>query len=584
MGFASLMSTMKTWFFGPGFLVLEKIRAMLYKIYRICDQRGGRTKMESVSKRQCFLNFVEVFGAQGLKVVADNTRPATIDFLRGFVSEIHETALGNSASFRYALDLALSLPEEASVYLVEDDYLHQADGETYIREALELADYVSLYDHPDKYLNPSPNPLVIRGGEVTRVLLTPSSHWKQSNSTTMTFAARVRTLRRDAAVMRHYCQLPIPQDFLLFCELLKHGRRLVTPIPGRSTHCDHFPSPFFFDAHFPMPPDRQAAIPAKEPGSVIDRGAGVEMVGRKESQKPESPMPAPVPVIIPFFRRKDQLDKCLAALQHQTWPVEVFIRDNTEDNIYFTAAVNEGLRRCMDRSFDYALVLNQDMYLEPDAVEAMVRSMEAHPACGIGAPLQLAADDSDRVICAGGCQTFPAGRHLHGRLSDFRRDAEILWANGACMMLRKAMIREIGLMDENLVFIGSDSDYSFTARARGWQVWRIAAARGIHEHGASGQISSLEIEELKLGDLLRFGRKWITGGKYWELAHPDDPSPQQAAEVMVRVEETRSLLTRHIAEGRNAREVLDGTRVRRPEEMGDYAPKWCYPSAKGSGE
>ena len=557
-------------FCRPGFHVLEKIRAMLYKIYRICDQRDGHTKMESVSKRQCFRNFIEVFGTRGLKVVADNTRPATIDFLRGFVSEIHETALGNSASFRYALDLALSLPEEASVYLVEDDYLHQAGGETYIREALQLADYVSLYDHPDKYMSKSPNPLVNRGGEVTRVLLTPSSHWKLTNSTTMTFAARVRTLRRDAAVMRRYCQLPIPQDFLMFCELLEHGRRLVTPIPGRSTHCDHFPSPFFFDASFPMPTDRQAATPAKEFGSMTDRGAGLVMVGGKENEKPKSPLPTPVPVIIPFFRRKDQLDKCLAALQRQTWPVEVFIRDNTEDNIYFTAAVNEGLRRYMDRSCDYALVLNQDMYLEPDAVETMVRFMEAHPACGIGAPLQLAADDSDRVIWAGGCEAFPAGRHLHGRLADFRQDAEILWANGACMILRTAMIREIGLMDENLVFIGSDSDYSFTARARGWQVWRIAAARGTHEHGASGEISNLEIEELKLADLMRFGRKWVTGGQYTDLAHPDDPSLQQAAEIMVRVEETRSLLKRHIAEGRSAREALDGTRVRRPEELGDH--------------
>jgi GT2 family glycosyltransferase len=539
--------------------------AMLYKIYRICDLGDGRTKMNTITKRQCFLNFIEVFGTEGLTVVADNTRSETIDFLRGFVTNIHETTLGNSASFLYALDLALGLQEEALVYLVEDDYLHQADGETHIREGLELADYVSLYDHPDKYMDPSPNPLVKQGGEATRVLLSRSGHWKLTNSTTMTFASRVRNLRRDAGVMRRYCRSPIPQDFLMFCELLKRGRRLVTPIPGRSTHCDHFPSPFIFDSPLPLAGDRQPATPAKGSEAPAPQVKGGQIAA--EISNGQSGTRTPVPVIIPFFRRKDQLDKCLAALKHQTWPVEIFIRDNNEENIYFTAAVNEGLRRYMDRPFDFALVLNQDMYLAPDAVENMVRFMETHPACGIGSPLQLDAGNPDRVIWAGGFEAFPAGRHQEGALADFQQDAEILWASGACMMLRKVMIQEIGLMDENLVFIGSDSDYSFTARSRGWQIWRIAGARGIHEHGASGKISNLEIEELKLGDLLRFGRKWITGGLYGELAHEEDPLPEQAATILAQVQKTQGLLRRYIHEGWASEDVLEGNRVRRPEEL-----------------
>jgi len=549
--------------------IAEKKPTMLYKIYRICDLRDGRTKIDTITKQQCFLNFIEVFGTQELMVVADNTRSATIDFLRRFVPKIHETALGNSDSFLYALDLALDLPEEAAVYLVEDDYLHQADGEVLIWEGLDLAEYVSLYDHPDKYMDPSPNPLVKQGGEVTQVLLTRSSHWKRTNSTTMTFAARVRTLRQDADVMRRYCRTPIPQDFFMFGELLKQGRRLVTPLPGRSSQCDQFPSPFIFDTPFPLARYDQPSTPAERSHDPAVRAAG-KGTGERTGTRHPGPRTS-VPVIIPFFRRKDQLDKCLTALKHQTWPVEIFIRDNNVENIYFTAAVNEGLRRYLDRPFDFALVLNQDMYLAPDAVETMVRFMAAHPACGIGAPLQLDARHPDRVIWAGGFEAFPAGRHQVGVLADFRQDAEILWANGACMMLRKAMIREIGLMDENLVFIGSDSDYSFTARSRGWQVWRIAGARGIHEQGLSGGISNLEIEDLKLGDLIRFGRKWLTGEIYRDLAHPDEPSPEQAMKILARAEETRSLLNRHIAEGRSAQEVLDGTRVRRPEELFDAA-------------
>ena len=48
---------------------------------------------------------------------------------------------------------------------------------------------------------------------------------------------------------------------------------------------------------------------------------------------------------------------------------------------------------------------------------------------------------------------------------------ETYWANGACMMIRASLIREIGLLDRNLRFVCSDADYSFTARARGWTIF-----------------------------------------------------------------------------------------------------------------
>ncbi len=237
----------------------------IHAIYRICDLREGRTKIGQVTKRQCFLNFIEVFGIDGLTVIADNTRSETLAFLRRFVTDVHPTRLGNSASFCHALDLALRLNDADAVYLVEDDYLHQAGAARFLLEGLARADYVSLYDHPDKYMEPSPNPLVKNGGEPTRVILTASTHWKFTNSTTMTFAARVATLRADAGILREHCRTPVPRDFFMFMELMKKGRQLVTPIPGRATHCDPFPSPFIFSRAFPIRSDPQDPGSRKRP-------------------------------------------------------------------------------------------------------------------------------------------------------------------------------------------------------------------------------------------------------------------------------------------------------------------------------
>ncbi len=252
-----------------------------------------------------------------------------------------------------------------------------------------------------------------------------------------------------------------------------------------------------------------------------------------------------IPAIIPYYRNKSQLEKCVSHLKAQTVEVEVFVRDNDEDNVYYTAAVNEGIRKYLSRPCKYILVLNQDIYLEPTAVEEMVGFMDSHPDCGIGAPLQLYGQNPEYVIFAEGCEAFPMGKHQHGPLREFTEDKQILWANGAGMILRKEMILEIGLLDENYVFIGSDSDYSFAARLRGWQVWRIARARGIHEHGASGKLCDPSIELLKIKDMIYFGKKWLTGDIYRELSHDGTKlAPEVVRGIMDGLRQTRTELER----------------------------------------
>ena len=70
----------------------------------------------------------------------------------------------NGASFRFQLELASSFNDDEVVLLQEDDYLYKSLGWPYhssvsyneiFSEALQYADYVSAYDHPDKYIAPS---------------------------------------------------------------------------------------------------------------------------------------------------------------------------------------------------------------------------------------------------------------------------------------------------------------------------------------------------------------------------------------------------------------------------------------------
>ena len=130
--------------------------------------------------------------------------------------------------------------EDDIIYFVEDDYLHKKRWIDILREGFDLinADYYTLYDHPDKYLDPrnGGNPYCEGGAEDTRVYLTDSCHWKMTNSTTMTLAAKVSTLKRVEPILRKWTSETHPNDFQMFIELRNQGELLITPIPGYATH------------------------------------------------------------------------------------------------------------------------------------------------------------------------------------------------------------------------------------------------------------------------------------------------------------------------------------------------------------
>jgi len=54
----------------------------------------------------------------------------------------------------------------------------------------------------------------------------------------MTFATNIETLKQDISLYYTCCEGSIPQDFQLFCQLYKKGRKLVSCIPGISTHAE----------------------------------------------------------------------------------------------------------------------------------------------------------------------------------------------------------------------------------------------------------------------------------------------------------------------------------------------------------
>jgi hypothetical protein len=142
-----------------------------------------------------------------------------------------------AGSFLKLLDYvtAQKFDEETILYFLEDDYLHKEGWVEILKEGFSIpeVDYVTLYDHKDKYFLPSYHQLT------SKIYHTESCHWRTTPSTTNTFAIRFKTLLKDQEVHRAFSRdRKISSDHEKFCTLRERGAILISSIPGWATHAE----------------------------------------------------------------------------------------------------------------------------------------------------------------------------------------------------------------------------------------------------------------------------------------------------------------------------------------------------------
>ena len=205
--------------------------------YRISDKSYPKDKLIGADKRTCLLNFLDTFRSE-IKIIADRCEGKTLDWLHDLKVDIVETDFGNAGSLHYAMDLAIKeCSDDDLIYFCEDDYLHQSKSKQLLQEGQQISDYLTLYDHPDKYTN------LYELGEVSKVVRTQQSHWRYTISTCMTFAVNCKILKEDIEIFKKHVGIvddkkEHPVDHEIFCELKEKGRKLAVCIPGTACHTD----------------------------------------------------------------------------------------------------------------------------------------------------------------------------------------------------------------------------------------------------------------------------------------------------------------------------------------------------------
>ena len=213
-------------------------------LFRISSKGYPKVKVDGVNKFDSLNNLTEVFKDWEFICVADNCDQALVTRLRNDYKfdQLLETQLGNPGSFWKLYELALEFSsDEDVIYFAEDDYLHLTEAPQAIQEGLQYFDYVTLYDHSDKYklsnvpLNPYAK--ANRYSESTQIVKGLHQLWRTSNSTTMTFAVTGKTLKADADIWFITKTAKKDFDFDNFCVITKQPllpkSRFIKQIPRR---------------------------------------------------------------------------------------------------------------------------------------------------------------------------------------------------------------------------------------------------------------------------------------------------------------------------------------------------------------
>jgi GT2 family glycosyltransferase len=166
-----------------------------------------------------------------------------------------------------------------------------------------------------------------------------------------------------------------------------------------------------------------------------------------------------------------------------------------EGNLGFAKAVNQGLQKASGR---YVLLLNPDTQVKKRAIGELILFMDAHPDAGIAGAGLLNSDGSRQNSIA----NFPSlatelfnksllrwvfPEKFPGKERNYSEPIEVDSVIGACMMVRRDAIEQVGLLDEDYFLFLEETDWCFRIRKAGWKVYHVPQAEVYHFQGKSAE-------------------------------------------------------------------------------------------------
>jgi len=201
-------------------------------------------------------------------------------------------------------------------------------------------------------------------------------------------------------------------------------------------------------------------------------------------------------------------------------------------NLGFATASNIGLGRAVCENL---LLLNPDCQVMEGAIDRLLAVLRSTDRVGMVGPFLVNIDGSEQ---AGGRRKLPTPRRVLGQttkklqwllpfqFSSFLlhheplpdQPTEVEAISGACMMVRREMIADIGPLDGEYFLHCEDLDWCMRARRHRWKVLFVPDAKVVHQKGVSSRSRPLSVEYHKHKGMVRFYNKLLSERSRWLLA------------------------------------------------------------------
>lgn len=252
-----------------------------------------------------------------------------------------------------------------------------------------------------------------------------------------------------------------------------------------------------------------------------------------------------ISAVIVNYNAGQLLRECVSSLLACPLEIEIIIVDNASSdgsldtldaspqvtiirnsiNLGFSAGCNVGLKAA---SADHVLFLNPDCSFSPGTISQLLDYLQTHEKVGMVGGLLVYPDGTEQ---AGGRRAVPTpwrtlvrtlgltrfsdrwprlfeDFHLHKQPLP-AEPLEVEAISGACMLVKREALEQVGMWDEGYFLHCEDLDYCMRFRREGWKIAFVPNARIVHEQGTCSRSRPIFVEWHKHKGMVRFYRKFF---------------------------------------------------------------------------
>lgn len=193
-----------------------------------------------------------------------------------------------------------------------------------------------------------------------------------------------------------------------------------------------------------------------------------------------------------------------------------------KSNRGFAAANNQGINWAIQQGADYVVLLNDDVVVEADWLDKIIRVMENNSIIGLAQPLITRYPQIKKINSFGNAYHFLGFGYSFGdnalikyfKQNKFLADYQPAYLSFTAVVIKTPVFKQVGLLDENYFSYHEDTDFCFRARLQGWQMLTIHDAVVHHNYkfpSYKNKIRYFWLEKNRLYLMLKFFkfRTWL---------------------------------------------------------------------------